>query len=79
MCSNLDFTEAKQAKSEQGYTEGPSHRLCVTCLHFRTDMVASRLPNGGTLFGYTNLHCAIGGFTVRQMAQCKLWEKLRYE
>ena len=61
------------AKAEQGYTPKAVPRTCVNCTNFAFETV-SKKAYGSTWTEDTNLRCKVGGFAVKKMGSCNLFE-----
>lgn len=82
------LSKQAKAKEQQGYDSKPAARTCGKCKYFSAEkelpewMVAA---NKGRVVRYTieqhgrekNLRCAVGGFAVKKLATCSLFEPLQ--
>jgi hypothetical protein len=70
-------SKQQQEKDKQGYEARPTPRVCVNCFHFKFDRVQTIEPSLWSKNGYwedKNLRCGIGGFSVKKMATCNLFQ-----
>ena len=69
------MSKQSEAKIQQGYVDKAVPKTCGQCLHFTSDTVTRTTI---WLEAYTiesNLRCSIGGFAVKKMATCNLFNK----
>ena len=66
------MSKQSAAKDFQGYTT--AQHVCATCTHYASQKVDYEGVFGGTYINESNKRCSIGGFAVKKMATCNLFE-----
>ena len=69
------MSKQSEAKQAQGYEERPVIPVCMNCKHYDT---APSTIYDDLLGDYVDLigaSCGIGGFAVKKIATCKLYER----
>ena len=69
------MSKQSEAKANQGYTPKALPHTCCNCAHFKMDS-ETKTQFGQSWTTDTNLRCSIGGFAVKKMATCNLWEHI---
>lgn len=64
------MSKQSEAKQAQGYK--PTHivPICMACKHCNAELVSDNYDNIKKKY-----YCAIGGFAVKKMGTCKLYER----
>ncbi len=65
------MSKQSEAMFWQGYNDSPIVRVCFTCEHYRSRTVPDEYGEAEEI----DRHCGIGGFAVKKMSTCKLYEK----
>lgn len=68
------MSKQSDAKTSQGYVPKAVPRTCCNCAHFKMDTVTKECF-GKQWKQDTNLRCEIGGFAVKKMGTCCIWEE----
>lgn len=55
-------------KIEMGYDPKPKQKMCSNCSHFMSEFV----ENEWKYMEEKNIHCVIGGFSIKRTANCNL-------
>ncbi len=67
------MSKTSDAKQAQGYIDKAVPTNCMNCRSYRSDEVRQK----GAFGEWTrevNIRCAIGGFAVKKMATCRLFQ-----
>ena len=67
------MSKQSEAKANQRYKPYPLLTVCATCKHLTVVIVEGAGPFS-TRTGKRNHLCGIGGFTVKKMGTCDLWD-----
>jgi len=69
------MSKQSQAKLAQGYEQKPIPKTCANCIHFKSDKeVIKSAYSSNQYTKESNLRCGIGGFAVKKMATCNMFE-----
>ena len=65
------MSKQSESKQAQGYDPKPVNPVCMNCRHYTSKLTnfASGWPEE------KELRCGIGGFAVKKMGTCKLYER----
>jgi hypothetical protein len=69
-------SKQSEAKQQQGYVPKAVPQTCGNCAHFLSDFIRQP-PAFGSPNGWEeekNLRCGIGGFAVKKMGACMVWQ-----
>lgn len=70
------MSKQSEAKEQQQYVSKAAPETCSTCRHFEWIENVYTNPDGTRHYSDTNLRCGIGGFAVKKMGTCRLWEPM---
>ena len=68
------MSKQSEAKQAQGYEQKPVIPVCKNCSHYQSEFDVYQSFLEGFMIE-KELRCGIGGFAVRKMATCKLYER----
>lgn len=68
------MSKQSEAKQAQGYEQKPVITVCKNCKHFKFK-IEEYVPFGGVYYLDKEIRCGIGGFAIKKMATCKLYER----
>lgn len=72
------MSKISEAKERQGYVEKAVPQTCVNCKSFTFDSIDKEFFSGVSITKWKedkNLRCIVGGFAVKKMATCDLFQK----
>ena len=70
------MSKQSEAKYLQGYVDKAEPRVCMTCAQYRSVIVKANRHGYGGYSEEKNKHCGVGGFSVKKMGTCDLWEAI---
>lgn len=65
------MSKQSEAKQAQGYDPKPVNPVCMNCKHYRSKLTEL----AGGWIDESEKRCGIGGFAVKKMGSCKLYER----
>ena len=71
------MSKIQKIKDEQGYIPKLIPNTCGNCANLTSEMVQVHAPTTWSPEGYwaeKNVRCSIGGFAVKKLGSCKMWE-----
>ena len=69
------MSKQSEAKQAQGYEQKPVIPVCMNCKHYQSKMHECPGIWYGPYVTEKELRCGIGGFAVKKMGTCKLYER----
>ncbi len=72
------ISEAKEKQGYVGHFEQGTPPLCRNCSNFEFDLIDKSYNSGYQIIEWIeqkSMRCAIGGFAVKKMASCDLFQK----
>jgi len=64
-----------KAKEVQGYDPKPEPAVCSKCKHFTSERTERIGWDSRTYVDEKKLRCGIGGFAIKKMGSCNLFER----